>query len=321
MRSPDDSIDRETLLDALARQFPTAKRQTLRGMIADGRVTVGGVRATRASQGIAAGDEVKVAASKSAGSRPAADAARGPRSGAGGRTARSAALTRRSPLTLLAPLRLVHEDDDLLVIDKPAGLLTSTVPKEKRATALAKVRAYVAATHPRAQVGLIHRLDRDASGLLVFSKTHEAYQSLKSQFFHHTVERAYEATVHGVVSPKKGRIETHLIERADGTVRVATDDEVAEHKGQRAVTDYESISRDPSTGKSVLRVKLHTGRKHQIRVHLSHRGWPIVGDTVYGKAQKKKATTPAPADRLMLRAATLSFDHPRTGRRVTFGAT
>src|SRR5205807_8770535 len=95
-------------------------------------------------------------------------------------------------------LDIVHEDADLLVVNKPAGLLTSTVPREPRPTLIAKVREYVAATSPNARVGLIHRLDRDASGLLVFSKNEEAYEFLKRQFFNHSVDRIYAAVVEGV---------------------------------------------------------------------------------------------------------------------------
>ena len=203
----------------------------------------------------------------------------------------------------LAPLRLVHEDDDVLVIDKPPGLLTSTGPREKRPTALAIVRRYVEATSPKARVGLIHRLDRDAGGLLVFSKSDLAYQSLKTQFFKHTVERVYEAIVRGSPNPKKGRIESRLIERADGSVR-----STKEHgKGERAITEYEVA--DARDGQATVRVTLQTGRKHQIRVHLSERGWPIVGDVVYGEGEPGG---------LKLRAVKLVFDHPRTGRRVQF---
>src|SRR5690349_11936946 len=101
-------------------------------------------------------------------------------------------------------LRIIHEDRDILVVDKPAGLLTSTVPREKRPTLLKMVREYVAQREPRARVGLIHRLDRDASGLLIFSKNHQAYVSLKQQFFKHKVERIYLAVVHGVPTPPAG---------------------------------------------------------------------------------------------------------------------
>src|ERR1051325_11794745 len=115
-------------------------------------------------------------------------------------------------------LHIIYEDGDILVVNKPAGLLTSTVPREKRPTLLKMVREYVAQREPRARVGLIHRLDRDASGLLIFSKNDAAYRSLKTQFFHHEVERVYAVVVRGVPDPRAGRIESDLVERPDGTV-------------------------------------------------------------------------------------------------------
>jgi len=271
-----------SLLDRLAREFPSAKRQTLRDMIRDRRVRVNDRPATRASQQLSADDCVRVLP----------------------RPSRQAVVEKVS----LAPLTLVFEDDDLLVVDKPAGLLTSTVAREKRPTALAIVRRYVAAREPNARVGLIHRLDRDAGGLLVFSKTDVAYKSLKTQFFKHTVDRVYEAEVIGVPRPRAGRIESHLIERADGSVH-STD---APGKGQRAVTDYETIRAERMRNRSRLRIRLYTGRKHQIRVHLSERGWPIVGDTVYGKPSKEGG--------LRLKAVELAIDHPRSGARICFHA-
>lgn len=274
----------QKLADWLAREFPHAKKQTLKRMVEGGRVTVNGRRAARLTQSVEANDVVRV--------HPRATEAESKSSAS------------------LHPIVLVYEDEDVLVIDKPAGLLTSTGPREKRPTALAIVRAYVTAREPRARVGLIHRLDRDASGLLMFSKSHLAYDSLKTQFFKHSVDRVYEATVHGVPSPPKGMIDTRLVERADGSVR-STDEHA---KGQRAVTEYELIekSRGPLRGQSRVRVKLRTGRKHQIRVHLSERGWPIVGDAVYGKPRETGA--------LMLRAVRLVIAHPRTGKRMTFDA-
>src|SRR5947208_17037721 len=181
-----------TLLDHLVAEFPTAKRTTLRRMVAEGRIIVNGVVATRISQPLNPHDRVRVVAAE-----------------------------RLDPRHLIVPLKIVFEDHDLLVVDKPAGLLTSTVAGEKRPTALALVRRYVQATQPRAVVGLIHRLDRDASGLLVFSKSNRAYQSLKAQFFKHTVDRVYRAVVRGVPSPPRGKIDTWLLERGDGTVRSA----------------------------------------------------------------------------------------------------
>jgi 23S rRNA pseudouridine1911/1915/1917 synthase len=258
-------------------QFPTAKNQTLKQMVADGRVWVNGTRAKKLSQPLAESDVMRV--DERGKSTP--------------------------PKPTLAPLRLVHEDDDLLVIDKPAGMLTSTVPRERRPTALAIVRQYVAGTSRSARVGLIHRLDRDASGLLVFSKSDLAYQSLKTQFFKHTVERVYEAIVNGSPNPKIGRIDTYLVERADGSVHSAK-----QHgRGERAITDYEVI--DVRDGRARVRVTLQTGRKHQIRAHLSERGWPIVGDVVYGRGEPGG---------LKLRAVRLALDQPRSGARMTFNA-
>jgi RluA family pseudouridine synthase len=212
----------------------------------------------------------------------------------------------QTKLPALHPLAHVYEDDDLLVVDKPAGLLTSTVASERRPTALAIVRRYVAARSPRAPVGLIHRLDRDASGLLVFSKSHRAYKSLKMQFFKHSVEREYEAIVQGRPNPPRGRIDSHLIERADGSVHSTTRRGA---KAQRAITDYELVEK--LGAQSRLRVRLLTGRKHQIRAQLSERGWPIVGDRMYGSADDGP---------LRLRAVRLVIDHPASDKRMAFDA-
>jgi RluA family pseudouridine synthase len=203
-------------------------------------------------------------------------------------------------------LRIIYEDRDLLVVNKPAGLLTSTVPREKRPTLLAMVREYLYQTDRRARMGLIHRLDKDAAGLLVFSKQPAAYESLKTQFFRHTVTRLYTAVVQGTLDPQRGTIRSRLIERADGTV-------YSTHKhaaGQIAETEYEVLGK-MANGRFLVQVKLQTGRKHQVRVHLSERGAPIVGDSMYGKADKAG---------LHLAATTLAFDHPRTGKRVEFHA-
>ena len=298
-----------TLLDRLAARYPAAKRHTLRKMLKDGRVTVNGRRVVSASQAVAPDDTVAVA------EHATRQASRGRPGSTAGRGAR---------------LDVVYEDDDVLVVDKPPGLLTSTVPREPRPTLLAMVREHVEANAPargRPRVGLIHRLDRDASGLLVFSKTHAAYLSLKRQFFEHSVERVYVALAEGIPTPRAGRVESRLVERADGTVYSTH----TPGQGERAVTDYEVV--EERAGCSLVRVTLHTGRKHQIRVHLGQRGAPIVGDKMYGRsprptkpvarkatAREAKAVRPQPPSppRLMLAATKLSFTHPRTGRRVTF---
>jgi RluA family pseudouridine synthase len=203
-----------------------------------------------------------------------------------------------------AALLVIYEDADILVVDKPPGLLTSTVPREPRPTLLAQVRHYVFADEPHARIGLIHRLDRDASGLLVFSKNNAAYESLKRQFFEHSVERVYMAIVEGKPPEMKGRIRSRLVELPDGRVRST---KVAD-KGQPALTEYLVLRQFGD--RSLLRLTLHTGRKHQIRAHLSERGMPIVNDRVYGAAQA--------SGRLMLAAMKLALMHPRTGERMKF---
>jgi len=266
----------ESLLDRLIREYPNAKRQTLRRMVQDRRVIVGGVPARSVQQIIAENAVVEVLSSRRSNRSSAADS-----------------------------IDIVYEDADLLVVNKPPGLLTSTVPTERRPTLLAQVQRYLAEADPRARVGLIHRLDRDASGLLIFSKNDRAYRSLKSQFFHHTVVREYAGIVHGLPQPASDRITSRLVERADGVVYSSRQHE----RGELAVTDYEVAEARGDC--SLLRVLLQTGKKHQIRVHLSERGNPIVGDVLYGRENDK-------GPRLLLLARRLAIAHPRNGQTMTF---
>ena len=201
------------------------------------------------------------------------------------------------------PFEVVHVDEDLLVIDKPPGLITSSTPNEKRPTALAILRAWAAVERPRAKVGLVHRLDADAGGMLVFSLNNAAHASLKRQFADHSARRTYEAIVNARVIPPAGTIRSRLVEHADGTVHTTRS---AAH-GQDAVTHYQTLGVEG--GRTTLKVTLETGRKHQIRSHLSTRGWPIVGDRLYGGE---------PNQRLLLTAVRLELVHPRTGQPIVF---
>ncbi len=220
------------LIDWLIEKYPTAKRQTLKRMLEAGRVAVNGRPAVKLKQLLSDTDKVSV-------SDRVESEREGGKAGPG--------------------FPVVYEDEDILVVNKPAGLLTSTVPREKRPTLLAGVREYLAGREPKARVGLIHRLDREASGLLIFSKNNAAYESLKTQFFKHTVHRVYLTVVQGVPKPRQGRIESNLSERIDGTVHVVK--QIG--KGVLAVTDYEVVK---DNGKrAMVRVTLQTGRKHQIR--------------------------------------------------------
>lgn len=263
-------------------------------MVEDRRVLLNGVLVTRFTAPVAEQDAVTILDRVAAVARRFHD--RSP--------PKAVAATASRPVQ---PHQVIYEDEDLLIVHKPAGLLTSTSPGEKRPTLLAKLRVDLAKRDPRATLGLIHRLDRDASGLLVFSKNDAAYQSLKSQFFHHDVTREYHAVVRGTPKPPKGRIESRLVERADG--HVYSTKQIG--RGDRAVTDYELVR---TAGRlSLVRLQLHTGRKHQIRVHLSQQNWSILGDPMYGHGEKSP-----PETRLMLVATRLGFVHPRSGKRVEY---
>lgn len=265
-----------TLNDWLRRRYPQAKLSTLRRLLDDGRVRVNGEVVRHLARPLISRDQVFVT-----------------------RATEPAPPPPRPPVNELV---LVYDDPDFLVVDKPAGLLTSTVPGERRPTVLALVRDHLADTEPEAKVGLIHRLDRDASGLLIFSKTPAAYDELKTLFFRHTIERVYAAVTHGTPTPAAGRILSNLVELPDGSIRSSR----KPNGGRRSVTDYATVAR--VRGTAAVRVQLETGRKHQIRVHLAERGVPIVGDKVYGR--------PDGAPRMMLAAVRLGFDHPRTGEPV-----
>ena len=267
-----------TLLECLAERYPTAKRTTLRRMIRAGRVFLNDTVARSANQPVDDSDRLAT------NDRPSADVV-APRRG--------------------TALAIVYEDDDVLVVNKPAGLLTATNAREKRQTLLSLVRDHVRAKYPRAQVGLIHRLDRDAAGLLVFTKNHAAYLSLKQQFFEHSVHREYLAVVHGVPKETSGRIESRLVERADGTVHATRES----GKGELAISHYQVVK--AFGNRALVKIILETGKKHQIRVHLSSIGNPIVGDLVYGP--------PSDSPPLMLAATQLGFAHPRDGRPMKFG--
>jgi 23S rRNA pseudouridine1911/1915/1917 synthase len=298
------------LLDYLVQKFPASKRTTLKKMVEAKRVTINGRVASKLKEPVKADDQIELL------ERPKKSV----RAGRGRQG--------QEEMGSL-PFPILHEDEDVLVIVKPAGLLTSTNEREKRPTVAAMLRAYLASTDPEARLGIIHRLDRDASGLLVFSKHNGAYEHLKSQFYHHTVERLYTAVVEGQPTPKSGTIQNLLYELPTGLVVQISD----QSKGQIAITDYETVrmlsippSRrrqppielplhdkpaQPWAHRSLLRVKLQTGRKHQIRAHFAARKTPIVGDPFYGP-------DPTPVSPLLLAATGLSFDHPRTGERIKF---
>jgi 23S rRNA pseudouridine1911/1915/1917 synthase len=200
-----------------------------------------------------------------------------------------------------APLgvRIVHEDDDLLIIDKPAGLLTVATDKEKRKTAYAILSAYVKEQDPGNKIFIVHRLDRETSGLLMFAKN-EAIKRLVQDSWNDTISRrSYVAVVEGRVAEEQGTITSWLNE---SKALIVYSSQNPQH-GRKAITHYRKLRE--SAAMTLLQLNLETGRKHQIRVHLQDINHPVVGDSKYG-------STINPLRRLALHAQVLAFTHPKT---------
>jgi RluA family pseudouridine synthase len=265
---------------------PGAKTTTLRQMLTDKRVLVNGEPARSLKTVLGKRDKVEIADHAASGRE----------------------------VTLTHGLKLVHQDAQIVLIDKPSGLLWATDAKEKRPTVLKMLTAFFQKQNHKNQVHLIHRLDKDASGLLLFARSWEAFRSLKQQFFEHTITRRYDVIVHGVPRKKAGRLEDLLMEDpATGVVRVTKD----LRAGKLAILDYEVVGTDAKKKIAHLRCTLFTGRKHQIRVQLQALGHPVVADPVYALPGK----TPMPHDapgRLALHASHLAFEHPGARRRVSY---
>ena len=204
-------------------------------------------------------------------------------------------------------IKILFEDDAVVVVDKPAGLLTIATETERERTLYAALRARASAKKPPQKIFIVHRLDREASGLLVFAKTIEAKEKLQEQFKSHSAGRRYVAVVEGQVKGEDFSIRSYLAENA--AFRVYSTRKKGE--GKLAITHVQVVKRNPKTTR--VQVRLETGRKHQIRVHLAERGHPIVGDKMYGSRSN-------PIRRLALHGEYLSFRHPVTGKRVEFEA-
>jgi 23S rRNA pseudouridine1911/1915/1917 synthase len=205
--------------------------------------------------------------------------------------------------------RIVFEDGHIVVVDKPSGMSSVPYDRKETGTAMDAVRAVWRRRGKRATTTplyIVHRIDKDTSGLLCFARTRLAERGLHTVFQRHSAARHYLAVAEGEVGAM--RIESNIAEdRGDG-IRGST-----RHvdQGQRAVTHVEPIRRMKRA--TLCRVLLETGRTHQIRIHLSERGHPLVGETVYIRDLLRAGREPLSAPRLMLHAARLGFPHPVTG--------
>ncbi len=216
------------------------------------------------------------------------------------------------------PLVILFEDDDLVVLNKAPGMVVHPAPGNPDGTLvnalLHHCKGRLSGIGGVERPGIVHRLDKDTSGCLVVAKSDVAHQSLVTQFSERsTMEKLYLAVTQGIPKPAKDTIFTHIGRHPVNRQKMAV---VNPPGGKTAITDYEILATDAATLTALVLCHLHTGRTHQIRVHLHHKGTPLLGDPIYGKPAKN----PALPDRLMLHAWKLSFDHPVTGKRHQFEA-
>jgi 23S rRNA pseudouridine1911/1915/1917 synthase len=211
-------------------------------------------------------------------------------------------------------LPVLHEDADVLIVDKPAGLLTVPTEAREKDTAWSRALQYLQRRYGgRPYAGIVHRLDKDTSGALAFARSREALHVLQELFRTHAIEREYVALVLGA-PPDQGKLDADLVREAGLRRRTARAGRAEAKRGavvRRAVTRFRTLERFREA--ALVAVRPETGRTHQIRVHFAEAGHPILGDRVYGSVSGAAERAP----RQMLHARTLGFRHPVTGRTVS----
>jgi RluA family pseudouridine synthase len=265
------------LLEYLMKTLTVHKRKELKQFLNFGAISVNGEVTTKFDFPLRTGDKIDIQTDKKT----------------------------KKPHFIKSQLEIIHEDDDILVINKPAGLLSIATETEKMNTAYFMMTDYVRAKSEseEARIFIVHRLDRDVSGLLVFAKNEKAKHALQDQW--DDVERRYYAVVEGTPEKKQDKIESYLFEDQLHFV----------HSGKKrpgaklAITNYRAIQWNEMY--ALLEVITETGRKNQIRVHLANIRHPIVGDKKYGAKTD-------PARRIGLHAYYLAFQHPTTQEKLVF---
>ena len=215
-------------------------------------------------------------------------------------------------------LKIVYEDDDLIVVNKQPGLLTvAATPGSKETTVMSILRAYVKKQNARANIYVVHRLDRETSGLLVFARSEELQHYMREYWRDLVTERTYIALAEGILEPREGKITTWLTEDKRNAVVYSSP---VDDGGDIAITNYKVLrTTPPLSGEgregaySLVELHMETGRTNQIRVHLASKGCPVVGDRKYGHGNES-----SPIDRLCLHAKVLAFIHPVTEKTVRF---
>jgi 23S rRNA pseudouridine1911/1915/1917 synthase len=275
-------------IDLLVQELCGLSRSQVTGLFDHGCVTLNGAIATQAGHRLAAGDRVELRYDAKQRYHPKPK----PRRNLG--------------------FEIVFEDKHLIVVIKPAELLTVPTRRAETSTLQHKVAAYVKHVSKGKGAYPVHRLDRGVSGLLVFGKTQEIVRELKDQFAASKPEREYVAVVAGYVKPKEGTFESLLATDKDLN-RFSTDDETI---GQLAITHYRVVAHLHEA--TLVQVRLETGRRNQIRVHFAEAGYPVLGDERYQPELAKH--THWPHRRLALHARLLGFDHPVTNQPLRFEA-
>lgn len=270
------TVTEETpLLEFLFSSMPDRKRTAVKNLLSHNQVAVNGIPVTQFDTPLNPGDEVKVN------------------------------LTREFRVFYNRRLKLVYEDDDIIVVNKGYGLLSMGTDKIKDGTAYSILRDYLKWKDPRNKLFIVHRLDRDTSGLMVFAKSEEAKDRLQHNWNNMVLSRKYLAVVEGTPDPAEGTIKSYLAENSRFEVYSTDNPE----EGQLAVTRYKTLK--SRNGYSLMEVSLDTGRKNQIRVHFKDLGHPISGDRRYGAKS-------SPIHRMALHAQTLRFVHPITRKDMNF---
>jgi len=273
----------------LADHVPDLSRSAAQGLIDDGQITVNGGPA-KASYKVRQGDAVVVC-------RPAAHVT--------------------DPVAEAIPLHIVYEDAWLLVVDKAAGMVVHPAPGHTGGTLVNAVLAHCPglAASGDDRPGIVHRLDRDTSGLIVVAKTEEVRRALQQQFKDHQVRKVYQALLEGHLQPERGRIEAPLGRDPHHRQRIAVIPSGREAITAYRVLEYLSRSSRDAGEYTLVEAEPETGRTHQIRVHLASIGHPVVRDAAYGRRR-----TSLPLARQFLHACRLELQHPLTGQRLEFEA-
>lgn len=289
-----ETLDGERLDRALAQLYPELSRTRAQAAIKAGVVRVNS-KTVRVSHLLEVGQRIEVDA--------------GALSGAGGATAEGES----PPQAEAIPLRVVYEDEHLLVVDKAAGLVVHPAPGHATGTLVNALLAHLPGLEAGSDVsrpGIVHRLDKDTSGLIVIAKDASTHAALAQQMKEHSTVKRYLALVEGRMPAPEGVIDAPIGRDPRHRQRMALVSEV--NGGREARTRFKALRE--IRGRSLVELQLETGRTHQIRVHLASVGHPVVGDSVYGRAQ-----LPLPP-RQFLHATHLEFVHPTTGEWLIFDA-